>query len=97
MGDITIPRFVLANMLQDAAEIGAARALAESGALKPFLSKQDAYRMYGQSDVDRWIKEGLITPRKDGNASAKWRIDRVEIKAVATASNRHTYTQVTER
>ncbi|HXH99224.1 MAG TPA: hypothetical protein VNI52_03070 [Sphingobacteriaceae bacterium] len=97
MSEIILPKFVLIQMLQDAAELGAQIALSKSGLLKPYLSKQDAYRLHGQSNVDRWIREGLLTPRKDGNASAKWRIDRIELEAIAKASNRHTYTMVKER
>jgi hypothetical protein len=95
--DITMPKHILMALLQDAAELGASAVLAKSGILKPYISKSDAYRMYGESAVDRWIAEGLVTPRKDGGHSAKWRIDRQEIEAVAKASNRPSYTAVKER
>lgn len=84
-------------MLQDAAEMGANAALSQAGLIKPYLSKQEAYKIYGRGLVDRWIKEKLVTPRKDGGASAKWRIDRIEIEAVAKASNRPSYRSVEER
>lgn len=97
MSDITLSKINLQLLLQDAAELGAKAALTATGVLKPYISKSEAYRTYGESIVDRWIKEGLVTPRKDGQTSAKWRIERVEIEAVAKASNRPSYLSVTER
>ena len=84
-------------LLQHAAEMGAKRALSEAGLIKPYLKKSEAYRMYGKTNVERWLQEGLVTPRKDGSDSAAWRIERNEIEAVAKASNRHTYLSVDER
>jgi hypothetical protein len=87
----------LRNLLMDAAELGAKKALINAGKLKPYLKKSEAYRLYGRSVIDRWIEERLITPRKDGDYSATWRIDRIELEAVAKASNRTTYLSVNER
>jgi len=71
--------------------------LLNKGIIKPYLSKQEAYKTYGRGLVDRWIKEELITARKDGTSSAKWRIDRLEIESVAKASNRPSYLMIAER
>lgn len=97
MNEITLPRSVLSAMLADAAEIGANAAMGKAGMIRPYLSKQEAFKTYGRTVVERWIKEGLVTPRKDGSDTAKWRIDRTEIESVAKASNRPSYTMVTER
>lgn len=87
----------LSTLLQQAAELGAMKALEEAGCLKPYLNKSEAFKKYGRANVERWLKEQLITPRKDGNDSAAWRLDRLELDAVAKASNRHTYLTVAER
>jgi len=92
-----MPLSILKAMLADATELGATAALWKVGVLRPYLSKADVYRMYGETTVDRWIDEGLVTPRKDGGHSAKWRIDRVEIESVAKASNRPSYSLVKQR
>lgn len=97
MSDITLPKFVLASMLADAAELGAQIALGKSGLLKPYISKRESYRMYGRGTVDRWMEEGLVVPIKDGMDSSKLRIDRKQIESVAKSYNNRTYRMVTER
>lgn len=77
--------------MMDAAEIAAQKVLVATGNLKPFLTQIQAYKMYGRGTVDRWIKEGLITPIKDGAATSRVRIDRLQIEAVARTSNRASY------
>lgn len=79
----------LRNMLTSAAELGATRALAETGAVKPYINKSEAYRIYGRVKVDNWLKDGLLTPR--GEAGKSWRIDRVEIQALAASKTVATY------
>lgn len=95
--EVTMPRTLLKYLLAEAAELGANSALASLGVIKPYLSKQEAFTKYGRANVERWIKEELVTARKDGGHSAKWRIDRVEIEAVAKASNRPSYNQITTK
>jgi len=56
---------------------------ADTGAVKPYLNKSEAYRVYGRNKVDNWIKVGLITPR--GEIGKSWQIDRVEIQSLASA------------
>lgn len=67
-------------MLEDAAEIGGRLALIKVVKLKPHLKKSESFRIYGRANIERWIEQGLITPRKDGYHSAVWRIDRMEVE-----------------
>ena len=83
---LTIPQ--LKELLVDAAEIAASKAMENLGSLPPFISKAEAYRMYGRKQVDRWIAEGILKQYKDGNNTSKIRISRQNIMAVAKASNR---------
>lgn len=85
------------NALIDAAELGAAKALEKVGYSKPYLKEREAKRLYGPAVVERWIKEGLITPVKDGNKTASKRISRTQIEAVAKSANRATYLTMEER
>jgi hypothetical protein len=85
------------NALIDAAEIGAKKALQEMGLIKPYLKLREAYRLYGESIVKRWIQEGLIKPLKDGDRNASVRISRLEIDTVARTCNRANYLTTSER
>ncbi|EHQ28999.1 hypothetical protein [Mucilaginibacter paludis] len=86
-----IPLSHLRALLAEAAELGATRALIKVGILKPFLKKAEANRLYGRTNIDKWLKAGLITPRKDGAASSSLRLDRNELEEVAKANNWKAY------
>ena len=87
----------LKNIMQDTAELTATAMLVKSGKLSSALSKREAYREYGEGVVNRWIAEGLVKVRKDGNNTAKCRLNRVELESVAKANNRTTYITTAER
>ena len=72
--------FILRLIIKEAAELGATCALIRSDNLKPYLNKSEAFRAYGRKNIENWIREGLITVRKDGNHSAAWRLDRIELE-----------------
>lgn len=92
-----IDLFELKNLLSDAAEVATVKTLIEVGKLSPFLSKREAYRLYGAGLVKRWIEEGLIKVNKDGNNTAKCRLSRVELEELSKANNRITYKSTAER
>jgi hypothetical protein len=73
------------KFLLAAAELGALKALITTGQLKPYLKKSEAFRRYGRKNVEHWISQGLLTPRKDGGHSAGWRIDRLEAAIIDQA------------
>ena len=85
--DITISKYYLSTLLEQAAEMGAKHALTQCGYLKPFLKKSEAYRQFGRKNVEHWIEGGLLTPRKDGDHSAAWRLERLELEAIAKAED----------
>lgn len=87
----------LAALLRDADELGAKRFAIEAGIVKPFINKSAAIKKYGKANFEQWVAQGLVKPIKDGNDSAAYRIDRMEIERVAIASNRAGYLTVEER
>ena len=95
--ELYLDLLTLKQLLQDAAELGGMKALTGAGVLKPYLSQSEAGRIYGRANVERWIKERLIIPIKDGPASAKVRLDRVKLEAIAKSSNRPFYLNSIER
>lgn len=72
----------LLTIVRQAAELGAIIALIQTGKLPPYLKKREAYRRYGRSFIEKLLEKGDLTVRSDGNHSAAWRIDRIEIEAI---------------
>jgi hypothetical protein len=84
------------SLLMEAAELGAKRALIDADLLRPYIKMSAAHRKYGESTVERWFQEGLIDLIQDGPGSS-YRIDRIQIEAVAKTANRCTYLRTDER
>lgn len=82
---IELSDHALSLLLQKAVELGARQTLCRTGKLKPYLSKSQAFREYGRANIESWIALGLITPRKDGDHSATWRIERIEADTIRYA------------
>lgn len=80
-----IDPFTLRRIADAASAAGAIAALVGSGALPPYLKKSEAYKRFGRYRVEQWIAKGLVTALKDGNQSAAWRIDRVELETLQLA------------
>jgi hypothetical protein len=93
--EISIPH--LRVLLSEAAELGATRALAQAGAIKPYIKKSDAFRLYGKTTVESWIKAGLILPKRDGEFSTAWRLDRTELEVLAKSNNWKAYVPIEDR
>lgn len=86
----------LAMLLKNAAEQGTANAIKEERPVPDWLTKAEAYRLYGRSNVDRWLREGLISKQPTTDTSQIF-LDRSELEAVAASSNRITYLPVADR
>ena len=80
-----IPTHLFTRLFNCGAELGAIAALIKTGQLRPYLKKSEAFRLFGRKHVEHWIGEGLITPRKDGDHSAAWRLDRIELEVLSKA------------
>lgn len=80
----------MASLLRLTADEGAEKALLALGQLPDAISKSQAYRTYGRSNVDRWLTEGLLK-------LSNQKLSRANLEAIAAASNRVTYLPVAER
>jgi hypothetical protein len=80
----------LISILTNAANSSAAAALRSAGIDSGELSKSQAYKRYGRANVDRWLREKLITIKNK-------KFNALELNAIAAASNRVTYLPVAER
>lgn len=84
-------RSELTQLLTRTAAAGATKALALCENQPDAITKSQAYRLYGRSDVDRWLNEKLLIP------NAKNRLDKAALARIAAGSNRSTYLPVAER
>ena len=80
----------LIAILKITANAGADKALARCGNLPDGITKAAAYRQYGRTNIDRWLRENLIE-------FTNKHFDRARLAQIAAASNRVTYLQVAER
>ncbi|WP_432328116.1 hypothetical protein ACRQ5D_34200 [Mucilaginibacter sp. P25] len=87
----------LSRLLSMLATRSADRAVSMIGGFKATLTRADAYRLYGRSNVDRWVTEGLIQTAGTSGKSSKQIFCRTALERVAASSNRVTYTPVAER
>lgn len=65
----------------------------QAGLAKPFISLRQAYQVFGEGLIDRWIKEKLITPQKDGDNNSTVRLDLQRLILLQGESNRIAYYQ----
>ena len=84
-------RSELTFLLTRTTAAGAKNALALCENQPDAITKSQAYRLYGRSDVDRWLREGLLVP------TTKNRLDKAALARIAARSNRTTYLPVAER
>jgi len=82
-----ISPLLLELLLKDAAELGAISTLVKIGRLKPYLNKSEAFKLYGRNNVEHWLERGLVAKRKDGDHSAAWRLDRIELEIISKSVN----------
>ena len=93
--NVSMPEFVFARVLADAAEAGANAAMEKAGLLSPHMSLTEAKNKYGSRTIDRWIKEGRIKPiRLSENATKKFLL-RSELEVLHKSFNRPVYNLIT--
>ncbi|EHQ30917.1 LOW QUALITY PROTEIN: hypothetical protein Mucpa_6868 [Mucilaginibacter paludis DSM 18603] len=79
--EIPLTTLQLRTIVREAAELGAIIALVRTGKLPSYLNRE-AYRRYGRRTIEQLLAKGELGIRSDGNHSAAWRIDRIEIEAI---------------
>jgi hypothetical protein len=75
------------NMMLEIAELAVLKRDIDKGDEKPYISFREASRRYGAGVVKGWRDQGSIIFLQDG-PNKKIRIDRMQLEAVAKASNR---------
>ncbi len=86
----------LSQIMLTATNDGVAKVLGEPGAKPGYITKAKAYRIYGRSNIDRWLAEHLILPSATAKSTKKF-LDKNALERVAGNSNRNTYLPVADR
>lgn len=84
----------ISSLLKTAVKNGVCSAVQRHKLFLDPISKSEAYKKYGRSNVDRWLKERLISFSRAGNRSV---LERDKLEKVARNSNRITYLTTVER
>jgi len=92
MTEITMPIYVLADLLKVAADLGSESAYQRIGLAKVKISKSAAYRKYGRNLVDKWEKDGRI--KKEGG---KWQLNPVELETLFQLEKRPFYSMIKQK
>ena len=83
------------EMMRNVTKVSVQKETSLFGARVEYVNKSEAYRRYGRSTVDRWLKEKLITIFK--TAQNKNILKLAELEKVASKSNRISYLRVFDR
>ncbi|MEI8049048.1 MAG: hypothetical protein WCI92_16820 [Bacteroidota bacterium] len=70
------------NMMIESAKIGVQLALDKFGTLKDQISQREAYRLWSETRVKKWVSDGLITPIKKGVLNSKVTYSRSEMETL---------------
>jgi hypothetical protein len=87
----------LARIFLESVTDGTRKVLSENRIQKEQITKAEAYRQYGRTQVDRWITEGLFKPSNGQIFISSSGINRAKLEAISAASNRGTYLPIAER
>ena len=75
-------------LLMDVNELAYKKFAVESGTEKRFISRAKADKLYGRTNVQRWIDEDFVKPGRDKSGRQSWRIDVMELDVAAKADKR---------
>ena len=77
------------NMIIQSAKLGVELALSKLKILKDEISQREAYRLWGQSKVKKWVEKGWIKGVKKGLLNSKVIFYRSELDLVKALDEKH--------
>ena len=83
---ITVKLGEIKRLIMDAATLGVAEAERRHAPAKDLISQREAYRLFNQTRVKRWVNDCLISPRRLGtNVNSKRFYSYAELLALSQA------------
>lgn len=83
---ITMELYELKNICKEMAALGAATIIQTNTPSNDLISQREAYRLYQEMRVRRWVEQGLITPQRNGSApNSKRFYSRAELQQLNNA------------
>ena len=77
----------LAELIEAISSVTCIKMLESLGKLKPYISRNEAEKLYGATLVKLWIQEGMIKVIQDGENTSKFRLERSKLDALAKTNN----------
>lgn len=65
---VTMELYELKTLCSEMAELGAASFVRMTAPLNDMISQREAYKLFQEVRVKRWVANGLITPQRNGSA-----------------------------
>ena len=66
---ITLELFELKNLCLEMAELGAANYVKQTKPSVDLISQREAYRLFGESRVKRWVHQGFVAGFRGGSSA----------------------------
>jgi hypothetical protein len=86
---INIEPFEFRQLLKEVSDYVVSSYRIAEGKDKPWISQRKAWQTYGKSNVDCWLRKGIVSRQKDGQRNSTVRYDRLELERAAKSSNRY--------
>ncbi len=80
---IVLELYELKNLCMEMAELGAANYVKQTTPAKDLVSQREAYRLFQECRVKRWVKDGRVSTQRGGSSiRSKVLYSRAELMAV---------------
>lgn len=66
---ITLELYEIKNICKEMAELGAANYIKQTKPGDDLISQREAYRLFQESRVKRWVYNGTVSPMRSGSNS----------------------------
>lgn len=88
---VVLELYELKNLCMDSAALGVAAYVKQNRPERDAISQREAYRLFGEATVRRWVESDLVKARRDGVCkNSPKRYSRAELMAARQAERMNT-------